>query len=402
MKNLGWLAVALLSLAACKEEPHYTLTGEFPGMPDGLKVYLRSERLGDERSVDSTVTSGGRFVLTGKVDDPRFCSLEIERRDARKSYPKTQEVWVENADIRLTCPWDSLEYNDAAVTGSASQDLFDAHYRNIEPLQKQYNELYGDYMMEYGQYAYTGIFKPEYTAKGLEIARRQREIHHRIRVLEKKFVKANPASVVSLKVLSDILRSSGEMTAEEAEGLMGTLDPALQQAAVYPAVKKQLEAYRKTAKGEKFMDFSVVDADGKEGRFSDYFQPGKYNLLECWASWCGPCRAEIPHLKHVHRKYGEEFNIIAVSVDEKDADWKKALQEEQPGYLQFRNIRDAGGKRVHDYYRFSGIPYTLLLDGEGRIVAQGVRGAGLDLMLTELLGEKAKGQEMVEEQMAKE
>lgn len=271
MKNLGWLAVALLSLAACKEDPHYTLTGEFPGMPDGLKVYLRSERLGDEWSVDSTVTSGGRFVLTGKVDDPRFCSLEIERRDARKSYPKTQEVWVENADIRLTCPWDSLEYNDAAVTGSVSQDLFDAHYRNIEPLQKQYNELYGDYMMKYGQYAYTGIFKPEYTAKGLEIARRQREIHHRIRVLEKEFVKANPASVVSLKVLSDILRSSGEMTAEEAEGLMGTLDSALQQAAVYPAVKKQLEAYRKTAKGEKFMDFSVVDADGKEGRFSDYF-----------------------------------------------------------------------------------------------------------------------------------
>ena len=86
-------------------------------MPDGLKVYLRSERLGDERSVDSTVTSGGRFVLTGKVDDPRFCSLEIERRDARKSYPKTQEVWVENADIRLTRSWDSLEYNDAAVTG---------------------------------------------------------------------------------------------------------------------------------------------------------------------------------------------------------------------------------------------------------------------------------------------
>ncbi len=390
MKNIGWLAIAVLGLAACKQEPHYKLTGEFPGMPDGLKVYLHSERNAGEQWVDSTLTSNGGFVLTGKVSGPRFCTINIARGESEKKFPKTQEVWVENADIHLSCPWDSLEYNDAQITGSASQDLFASHHRKVRPLQVQYNELYRNYLMEYGQYAYAGIFTPEYSAKGREIAGKQRELHHQIKQLEKEFVRNNPASAVSLKILSDILRSGSEMTAEEAKGLMAVVDPALKQTPFYAVVEQQLEAYCKTAKGQKYIDFVLVDVNGKEGRFSDYFQPGKYNLLECWASWCGPCRAEIPHLKHVHQLCGKDFNIIAVSVDREETDWKKALQEEQPGYLQFRNIRDAEGKRVNDYYKFSGIPYTLLLDGEGRIVAQEVRGAGLDLVLAELLGEKAK------------
>ena len=391
MKNMGWLAIAVLGLVACKQDPHYKLRGEFPGMPDGLKVYLHSERNAGEQLVDSTLTSNGCFVLTGKVSSPRFCTINIGRGEGKKKFPKTQEVWVENADIHLSCPWDSLEYNDAQITGSASQDLFASHRRKVMPLQIQYNELYRDYFTEYEQYAYAGIFTPEYSAKGREIAGKQRELHRQIKQLEKDFVKENPASAVSLKILLDILRSSSEMTAEEADGLMALLDPALKQAPFYPVVERQLEIYRKTAKGQKYMDFILVDVNGKEGRFSDYFQPGKYNLLECWASWCSPCRAEIPHLKHVHQLCGKDFNIIAVSVDQNEAEWKKALKEEQPGYLQFRNIKDTEGKRVNDYYGFGGIPYTLLLDGEGRIVEQEVRGAALDLVLIELLGEKAKG-----------
>ena len=104
-------------------------------------------------------------------------------------------------------------------------------------------------------------------------------------------------------------------------------------------------------------------------------------MLEVWASWCGFCRAEIPHLKIVQETYGDRFNIIAVSADKKDADWRKAMNDDQPNYLQLRAIEDETGKGVMDYYRLHGIPYSLLIDGEGRIVGADGRGAKLDLYL---------------------
>ena len=119
-------------------------------------------------------------------------------------------------------------------------------------------------------------------------------------------------------------------------------------------------------------------------------KPGAYNMLEFWASWCGPCRGERPHLRHLYEVCGKDFNMISVSIDERDADWKKAVQEEGMEWYQLCDQKGRKGP-VAIEYQVSGVPYCIVLDPEGKIVCGGVRGAELDVVVQDLLGEKAKG-----------
>ena len=150
-----------------------------------------------------------------------------------------------------------------------------------------------------------------------------------------------------------------------------------------------MNEHLKTAKGEHFIDFTVMDKNGKEGRFSDYVQSGKYNLLECWASWCGPCRAEIPHLKEAFEAYNKKgVEFLSVSIDKDGAAWRKAMKEENMPWAQVQAPK--AGKDVMKLYQFSGIPYILVLDQEGRIVGKNLRDKALMDKLEEMVSGKKK------------
>jgi len=133
-----------------------------------------------------------------------------------------------------------------------------------------------------------------------------------------------------------------------------------------------------------------LDENGKEVKLSDYVKPGQYNMVEFWASWCGPCRGEIPHLRHVYDVYGkgnDGLNMISVSIDERDKDWKKALQEEGMKWIQLNDNKGWSGDVVTKY-KVNGVPFCLILDKEGKIIAREVRGSELDIVLIDHLGDR--------------
>ena len=108
--------------------------------------------------------------------------------------------------------------------------------------------------------------------------------------------------------------------------------------------------------------------------------------MDFWASWCGPCRGEIPHLKEAYEKYADKgVAFFSVSIDKSDAAWKKALAEENMPWEQV--CAPQAGKDVMKQYQFSGIPYILVLDKEGRIVGTNLRGKALMDKLEELVNE---------------
>lgn len=146
MKNTIWIAMAFLCLIACKQEPGYEIKGELPGMPDGLKVYLNS-RMGGIFPIDSTITEKGQFIFTGRMDVPAYCEIKIPDKSGDWSKTKAQEIWVENAKISVNSHWDSLRYNNAQVTGSASHDLYASFVEKRRLLYKRNAELNRDYMM---------------------------------------------------------------------------------------------------------------------------------------------------------------------------------------------------------------------------------------------------------------
>ena len=144
-----------------------------------------------------------------------------------------------------------------------------------------------------------------------------------------------------------------------------------------------------SGQGQVAPEFACPTPDGKKNMGPQDFR-GKILVMDFWASWCGPCRAEIPHLKEAYAKYGDKgVAFFSVSIDKSDAAWKKALGEENMPWEQV--CAPQAGKDVMRLYQFSGIPYVLVLDKEGRIVGTNLRGQALMDKLEELVnGSKPK------------
>ena len=107
---------------------------------------------------------------------------------------------------------------------------------------------------------------------------------------------------------------------------------------------------------------------------------GKYLVVDFWASWCGPCRSEIPHMKDLYEVYkGKDIEFLSVSIDKSKNAWKKAMRQEDMAWPQLQ--APGSGKDIMKEYQFSGIPYIILLDKEGKIVAKQLRSESLKKQL---------------------
>jgi len=138
--------------------------------------------------------------------------------------------------------------------------------------------------------------------------------------------------------------------------------------------------------GELAPEFSIPQPDGKTLTLSDY--KGKYVLLDFWASWCGPCLRDAPHMRKIQETYGEKnFTLLGVSLDTKKGKWKSAIARYE---LDWPHGSDLGGwdSQVAKTYGVTSIPHTVLISPEGEILAIGLRGEQLDKKLKRELGQK--------------
>lgn len=137
----------------------------------------------------------------------------------------------------------------------------------------------------------------------------------------------------------------------------------------------------KTAEGEMFVDFSA-EYEGKTTKLSDYVGRGKYVLVDFWASWCGPCRGEIPNLIEVNKRYGgERFMVIGVASNDRPEDTKKAMEQLGVDYPQIMNAGSAG----LEAYGITGIPQIILFAPDGKILKRNLRGAAIEQAVAEAL-----------------
>ena len=190
----------------------------------------------------------------------------------------------------------------------------------------------------------------------------------------------DPTAVLMLTVMEH----STTDDAKEVLALIGECSEEVRQHPVTVQFANTLESLiNRPQTGDKFKDFSV-EYDGKTTSFSDYVGKGQYVLVDFWASWCGPCRAEIPNLIAAYNKYKEKgLVVLGVAVSDKPENTLKAIEDEKIPYPQIINSQQI----ATSLYGIRGIPEIMLFAPDGTIAGQGLRGENIEKTLAEIYKE---------------
>ena len=194
-------------------------------------------------------------------------------------------------------------------------------------------------------------------------------------------VKQHPASLVSAYLVREYLTAYPD--AEILEPLYNGFDSSIKNTYYGRQVFKSLQAAKRTMIGLQAPGFSIKDKDGK--LISTHSLTGRFTLVDFWASWCGPCRAENPYLlKAFNQFHAKGLNIISVSMDDNRNAWLKAVDEDQLPWTQVSDLKGSKSP-VKELYGIVSIPMNYLLDKEGKIIAKNLRGQELEKKLGELI-----------------
>lgn len=366
---------------AQKKGKTITFTGhvEFRDPSGKYPIYL-GQYVGDDfdrsfKVLDSTkVDANNNFSFKVPADKPDFYDVQV-------LYSDYMTIWADKDDIHV-----NLRGIDTAKMPIKNPPYI--YLENGGPNNDLINDVnlvnYLNYQnsIAVGQEQYqAGLAKePKWVAYMQDgFDRNDQDMIYRIKYLVNKH-KDLPAVLYALDFLNP---------EKHQDFILTTLDyvtkkhPNLAQANKKKQDILAAQAQRvKIANGQKAPDFAYPDVNGKNWSPKDF--KGKYLIIDFWASWCGPCRQEIPHLKQVYKKYKDKgLEILAVSVDAKEADWKRALGEENMAWPQI-NAKES--KPVMASYLFNGIPYLVLVDQEGNIIEKNLRGDSLDAKLKEVFG----------------
>lgn len=346
--------MALVAFFACNRQKDSGF--EIKVNLEGAQGQILMEKRGETGwiAVDTADISEGEAVLRGEVQFPGdyYISVLGER-------PKTI-VFVENSDISVTGHVDSLE--TVKVTGSATHDDYEKINNQMRQKGEEYMELY--------QQAREANSAGD-TAKAGELMKRVQVLYEGVTNIQKDFIRNSPNSYAVPFFLERIQHG---LEVEELDGLVSGLS---QELLVVPSVvklKERIEKMKAFAIGRTAPDFEMNDPQGNPVKFSDVYAKNKYTLLDFWAAWCGPCRAENPNVVAVYNDYRDKgFGVLGVSLDRDKQAWLKAIEDDR---LAWTHVSDLAywNNAVARMYMINSIPSSLIVDSNGKIVAKNKRG----------------------------
>lgn len=342
----------------------FRLIGEFKNARPHTKAYLAILAGGEKWTVDSTELNNGSFVFKGKIEDykqafvglsPAFNGGPIDRRT----------IYLESGDIFIKS--DGLL---SAATFPGSKLNID--FSIVEAERQKYSD------------AEDSLNKIKYTDGATQYADRQ-QLERKYDQFRKDYIRKNPDSYFNQFFVQELLEHK-EISVLQADSLYKNLSSKYKNGERSRQIRTYIDNLLSLESGRSAPAFTCQDLNGKRVSLSDY--RGKYLLLEFWASWCSPCRAESPNLKAAYDKYKNAgFTILSISVD-KEADkekWLKAIEQDGTGGWTHVAQFQSAEPKMSKLYAIPHLPFNVLIDPSGRIIAKELRGEALADTLQKIL-----------------
>ena len=374
MRLIYFLSILFLVVScSSSDEKTIIVSGQFSNAPESV-VYL--ELIGTDdlpQIVDSVTMKEGNFEL--KANTAEESLLQLRFPDSKTS----PYIFVvsDSKKIKLNGDWN--DFSRLRFEGSPASERLRLLLDSLARKQQEMMALEQSISLQ--------------TDSALKVTSAQKyksdleQTNQYIRSIADK----DESPVVSLFAASMLSQSN---SAAETEVMMNGLQKRFPRHAWVGKVVEQYRAEMDKAKkaestaakivpGAVAPDLSMPDQEGKLLSISSF--RGKYVLVDFWASWCGPCRAENPNVVAAFEKYkSKNFTVLGVSLDKDKASWLDAIQEDKLSWSHMSDLKFWQSAAV-PVYGISGIPFNVLLDPDGKIIAVGLRGDDLHQKLAEVL-----------------
>ncbi|QCR22331.1 TlpA disulfide reductase family protein [Pontibacter sp. SGAir0037] len=369
LPSLSCLVLGLLLFPLCAVAQAlypYKITGKLAA-GSGETVYLAKGTYipnDSKQPIDSVKLRNNGFRLSGKVATPGPYSLFI------KGQPSFKIIYLDGSQLRVD--GEARAIHEARVSGSRDMEVLGVFSQEVAAIKKSEEAVINE-MKEYGKRQEIQLLK----ASKLKLDSIQAYLHGTINRLVGQY----PASYAALYYLD--IYGEKVMPTDQVMALLDNMPRVYKAVPLHGELKAKLWASQNLKEGSPVIHFSLPDSAGT--MFRTTANKG-YWLLDFWASWCGPCRAEHPRLRALYEEFADNgFTILSVSIDTNREAWLKAVQKDKLTWQQVIAIEGKSNLAIARY-GIHEIPINYLIGPDGTIIGKNLKGQQLRDKLLDLYG----------------
>jgi len=374
MKFIYLLVSFVVLTTSCMAQESYKIEGKISGLSNNDIIQLIPESHQSQKAIAETTVKDGTFSFSGVQKEPRGVFIIVKNAYGNHHFILDNSHIVLSGSVSKVSNGAGTSYKfNVTQTGSAVTEEYEQKVKPHSDLDKIYDNLnikYADVikkMTDARKVKNAALLKEiSESEEGKEYAEAEHNFFSSVESTVKNIVMQNKDSWWGPFLMIDMM-TYFQNDQKEWYNAMST---AAKNSYYGKLVKDEL--YPKDLTGTKVPAFKIKDGD-KMIDIKDVIKGKKYTIIDFWASWCAPCRREIPNLKRLYGMYSDKgLQIVSISIDKEDAEWKKAYNEEKmpwPSYLDRTGIADL--------YKVKLIPTMFLIDQNGTLISDKLRGESL-------------------------